>query len=199
MQRLSALDYLGVERKPGRTPFDIVLYEMYGGFLPTPRSRWCTRMLKIKPFEAYVGDGRAFSYIGIRADENREGYTAKKPPVLSQQPNIIPIYPFKDDGLGLVEIKRLLEESGLGLPHYYTWRSRSGCYFCFYQQTGEWQRLKQQHPSLFEQAQRYEKVEEEGRTFTWKEGKTLAEIARLPDQHPLPMVDDVEGCMICHL
>lgn len=198
VKRLSALDHLGVQRKPGRTPFDIILNEMYGGFLPNPRSRWCTRLLKIEPFEAYVGEGHAFSYIGIRADENRDGYTAKKPPVLSQQPNIIPVYPFKDDGLGLVDIKRLLEESGLGLPSYYTWRSRSGCYFCFYQQIGEWQRLKKEHPELFEQAKGYEKVGE-GRRFTWKEGRTLDEIANLPEQHPLPMVDEAEGCMICHL
>jgi 3'-phosphoadenosine 5'-phosphosulfate sulfotransferase (PAPS reductase)/FAD synthetase len=62
IERLSALDHLGVARKLGRTPFDIVLYEVYGGFLPSPRARWCTRILKIKPFEAYVGTGRALSY-----------------------------------------------------------------------------------------------------------------------------------------
>jgi 3'-phosphoadenosine 5'-phosphosulfate sulfotransferase (PAPS reductase)/FAD synthetase len=62
--RLNALEQLGVEKKLDRTPFDILLKEIYGGFLPNPRSRWCTRMLKIKPFEAYVRDGQAFSYIG---------------------------------------------------------------------------------------------------------------------------------------
>src|SRR5207249_2510615 len=136
IQHLSALDLLGIEKKLSRVPFDIWLKEVYGSFLPNPRSRWCTRVLKIQPFEAYIGKDRAFSYIGIRADEERDGYIAKKPPVLSQQPNIIAVYPFKDDGMGLADIKQILEESGLGLPGYYTWRSRSGCYFCFYQQIG---------------------------------------------------------------
>jgi 3'-phosphoadenosine 5'-phosphosulfate sulfotransferase (PAPS reductase)/FAD synthetase len=197
VRRLTALDQLGVENKPGRTPFDIFLNEVYGGFLPNPRSRWCTRILKIKPFEAYVGEGYAFSYIGIRADENRDGYVTKKPPVLSKQPNIVPVYPFKDHGMGLANIKEILEESGLGLPGYYNWRSRSGCYFCFYQQNGEWQRLKEQHPGLFEHAKTYEKIEGE-RRFTWNQGKTLDEIAALPP-YPVPIIDETEGCAICHL
>jgi 3'-phosphoadenosine 5'-phosphosulfate sulfotransferase (PAPS reductase)/FAD synthetase len=196
--RLNALDQLGVEKKPGRTPFDILLREVYGGFLPNPHSRWCTRMLKIKPFEAYVGTGHAFSYIGIRADENRDGYVAKKPTVLSQQPNIVPVYPFKDDGLGLADVTQVLEESGLGLPAYYKWRSRSGCYFCFYQQIGEWQRLKDEHPELFKKAKAYEEGTDV-RRFTWTQGKTLDEIAHLPKLYPLPIVDSTEGCGICHL
>src|SRR5262249_12948452 len=108
------------------------------------------------------------------------------------------IYPFKDSSLGLADIKQILEESGLGLPHYYKWRSRSGCYFCFYQQTGEWQRLKEQHPDLFEKAKRYEKVES-GKRCTWSEGTTLDEIADMNKQYSLPSVDDVDGCIICHL
>ena len=59
--------------------------------------------------------------------------------VLSEKQNIMPVYPFKDDGIGLNDVQRILDESGLGLPKYYEWRSRSGCYFCFYQQLAEWQ------------------------------------------------------------
>jgi 3'-phosphoadenosine 5'-phosphosulfate sulfotransferase (PAPS reductase)/FAD synthetase len=198
IQRLNALDLLDIEKKPNRTPFDIWLNEIYGGFLPNPRSRWCTRVLKIEPFEKYVGEGYAFSYIGIRADEDRDGYQAKKPPVISQRPNIVPVYPFKDDGMALADVKGLLEESGLGLPEYYKWRSRSGCYFCFYQQRGEWQRLKENHPDLFERAKTYEKTSG-GKRFTWVQGKTLDEIARLPKRYPLPELDEAEGCAICHL
>jgi 3'-phosphoadenosine 5'-phosphosulfate sulfotransferase (PAPS reductase)/FAD synthetase len=198
VKKLDALDLLGVEKKPGRTPFDIYLKELYGDFLPSPRSRWCTRVLKIEPFEAHVGKGRAFSYIGIRNDEDRDGYVAKKPPVISQQPNIMPVYPFKDDGIGLSDVKLILEESGLGLPDYYKWRSRSGCYFCFYQQIGEWQRLKDQHPDLFEKAKGYEK-DKNGKRYTWVEGRTLDDIANLPKQYSLPVLDDAEGCAVCHL
>jgi 3'-phosphoadenosine 5'-phosphosulfate sulfotransferase (PAPS reductase)/FAD synthetase len=198
IQRLNALDLLGIEKKPNRTAFDIWLKEMYGGFLPNPRSRWCTRVLKIEPFEKYVDEGYAFSYIGIRADEDRDGYQAKKPPVISQRPNIVPVYPFKDDGIGLADVKQILEESGLGVPAYYKWRSRSGCYFCFYQQRGEWQRLKENHPDLFERAKTYEKVEGKKR-FTWVQGKTLDELAQLSKRYPLPSPDESEGCAICHI
>jgi len=192
--RLNALDLIGVAQKAGRNPFDVWLKEVYGNFLPSPRARWCTRVLKIKPFERYVGEDRAFSYIGIRGDENREGYQAKKPPVLSEQPNIVPVYPFKDDRLGLADIKGILEDSGLGLPSYYEWRSRSGCYFCFYQQIGEWQGLKERHPDMFEAAKEYE---EDG--FTWVAGRTLDEIAALPKREAIPAPDTTEGCGICHL
>ncbi len=196
--RLNALDRLKIKKKPGRTPFDIWLNEVYGGYLPNPRARWCTRVLKIQPFEAYVGSDLAFSYIGIRSDENREGYTAKKTPVLSEQPNIFPVYPFKDDGLRIEDINDLLNDSGLGLPKYYRWRSRSGCYFCFYQQVGEWQSLRDNHPGLFEQAKAYEK-KVNGKGFTWVNGRSL-------DDLPLERVEradnsDIEatGCAICHL
>lgn len=191
---LNALDLIGVAKKPGRNPFDIWLNEVYGGFLPSPRARWCTRILKIRPFERHIGEERAFSYIGIRGDEDREGYQSQKPPVISEQANIVPVYPFKDEGLGLQDIRVILEESGLGLPSYYEWRSRSGCYFCFYQQIGEWQGLKERHPDWFERAKGYEK---DG--FTWVDGRTLEEIAAQPRREPVPAPDLVEGCAVCHL
>ncbi|HBJ34337.1 MAG TPA: phosphoadenosine phosphosulfate reductase [Planctomycetaceae bacterium] len=196
IKRLNARDSFDIRLKPGkRKPFDVFLEEKFGGYLPSPQSRWCTRALKIEPFERFVGQRTAYSYIGIRADENRDGYLAKKPPSLSNKQNIIPVYPFRDDGLGLADIKMLLESNGVGLPSYYEWRSRSGCYFCFYQQIGEWQRLKKNHPDLFEKAKDYERLSE---GFTWCEGRTLDEIAALPEQ-PLPILDESSGCAICHL
>ena len=46
----------------------------------------------------------------------REGYVAKKPPSLSNKQNIVPIYPFKDDGMDIGDIKALLIDNGMGLP-----------------------------------------------------------------------------------
>jgi hypothetical protein len=40
VNRVNAFAILGVKPKPGRTPFDIYLRELYGDFLPSPRSRW---------------------------------------------------------------------------------------------------------------------------------------------------------------
>lgn len=49
----------------------------------------------------------------------REGY-------ISTKPNIKAVFPFKEDGLVKDDIIKLLEDSGLGLPKYYEWCSRSG-------------------------------------------------------------------------
>ena len=196
--RLSALDLLNIRKRPGRSAFDIWLNEVYGGYLPSPRSRWCTRVLKIQPFEKFVGEDKAFSYIGIRADEDREGYAAKKPPAISEQPNIIPVYPFKDAGLRLEDINDILTDAGLGLPKYYEWRSRSGCYFCFYQQIGEWQALNERHPNLYEMAKEYEATVN-GKKFTWVSGRTLEDIEALQHRYPVQSPTDALGCAICHL
>lgn len=197
--RITALDMLGVEEKPGRSPFDVVLYEHFSGFLPSPQARWCTRMLKIHPFEKYIGADKAYSYIAIRADENRSGYFGQggKPPMLSDEPNIIPVYPFKDDGITLSDVHNLLEDSGLGVPDYYSWRSRSGCFFCFFQQIGEWQGLAEHHPNLFEKAKQYEQGLN-GRKYSWVQGRSLDQIVNMP-RRTVKAKSDEDGCVICHL
>ena len=73
----------------------------------------------------------------------------------------------------------ILEGTGLGLPQYYEWRTRSGCTFCFFQQKIEWVRLKEWHPDYFEEAKAYEKnAVEHGSPFTWSQGESLAELER---------------------
>lgn len=144
--------------------------KVYGGYLPSSRMRWCTKVLKIRPFEHYVGDDLVKMYIGIRADENRGGYVTSKP-------NIEPVYPFREDGIDLAGVHRILEESEMGFPDYYNWRTRSGCYFCFYQRKHEWLGLKQHHPQLFELAKGYEKINPEtGERYTWSEKESLEEM-----------------------
>ena len=119
--------------------------QIFGNYLPSSRMRWCTRKLKIEPFEKFVGTDPVVSYVGIRADEDREGY-------ISTKPNIKAVFPFREDGIRLNDVYRILEESGLGIPKYYEWRSRSGCYFCFFQRKAEWAGLKERHPEDFERA-----------------------------------------------
>lgn len=250
-------------------PFDHYL-AMYGGYLPSPTARWCTRKLKLEPFERdFVGEDLAISYVAIRGDEDREGY-------ISHRPNIQTIFPFRrniwskditslvladvnidqmvsfyaslaegkrrDAAIKLVErptsvkfslarklnvlldfdiplfnhavyaflqetdyplsrvslfplldnedsidragVFRLLDESGVGRPKYYQPieleangkrgfynRSRSGCYFCFFQQKIEWVWLYEQHPKRFQQAMEYEK---DG--FTWMDDERLEDL-----------------------
>lgn len=199
VKHVNALEMIGVRQKPGRTPFDWFLEERYSGFLPSPRMRWCTRVLKIQPFERYVADHPCFSYIGIRADEQREGYVAhQKPPVLSQRPNIVPVYPFRDENIRIDDVRSILEDSGLGWPEYYRWRSRSGCYFCFYQQRGEWQRLREEHPDLYERAKAYERTEGK-KQFSWIDGRTLEDLERDPRRYPILHPEESDGCAVCHL
>ena len=151
--------------------------QLYGGLLPSSQVRWCTVNLKIKPFEEYVGADSAYHYIAIRADEDRVGY---KPPKISSLRNIEPKYPFKEDGITKEDVYRILEESGLGLPTYYDWRTRSGCYFCFFQRKSEWVGLLEKHPELFELAKTYEKPNPHSKTgelFTWCQGESLEELS----------------------
>lgn len=251
-------------------PFDHFL-KMYRGYLPSSVARWCTKKLKLEPFEKYVGDYPTISYVGIRGDENREGYISKKSTIQS-------IFPFRkniwsedvinkvlapsnntflaetyaqhfkgrkldkatsiifeaitpkynqqkrfDDllNIGVVEFNKvvfaflkttkyplafeevfpliendevlvrddifnLLRKSGVGVPDYYEKkaytvqekqgeyaRSRSGCYFCFFQQKIEWIWLYEQHPDLFIKAMKYEDSE---KGFTWNQHESLNDL-----------------------
>ena len=197
---------------------------LYKGLLPSSQVRWCTVNLKIRPFEEYVGKDKVYHYIAIRADEDRIGY---KPPKISSLNNIKPKYPFKDDGITKEDVYRILDESGLGLPNYYNWRTRSGCYFCFFQRKSEWVGLLEQHPDLFELAKGYEKFNPETEErFTWSQGESLEELAKpervaqikentekakaskkneKPNRRLIEILtdvyddeDDEEPCLVCH-
>ena len=233
------------------TPFEYFL-KLVGGFLPSPQARWCTKKMKLEPFEKYVGEDDVVSYVGIRGDEDRDGYVSSRPNIqtvfpfrrniwsldvinkflhndnLSQLIDIYnELYPegiLKDELMALVEkpitkqfyyskklnalldfdirifnhavfrflkttdypVGKLLEKSGVGIPDYYKeilfevdgkkgtyCRSRSGCYFCFYQQKIEWIWLYEQHPDLFKKAMEFEK---EG--YTWNQNESLAELIK---------------------
>ncbi len=167
-----SIAYLNPERD-----FDFWLRE-YRNFLPSPRTRWCTRQLKLRPLERWIRDDlnagkRVVSYVAIRADEpERIGMHAT-------HPNLQIRFPLREHGLDKAAVLELLESSGLGLPTYYRWRSRSGCTFCFYQQKIEWVRLMREHPDAFEEAKRYEKTAlENGSPFTWSDRESLAELER---------------------
>ncbi len=155
--------------------FDFWL-KRYNNFLPSAQTRWCTRQLKLRPFEQWLrpildNGTRVYSYVAIRSDEEfREGYSSKNE-------NLIVKLPFKDAGIDKPGVMGILEASGLGLPRYYSWRSRSGCTFCFFQQKIEWVRLKEQHPDAFEEAKAYEKdAVDHGSPFTWSQGESLDEL-----------------------
>ncbi len=267
------------EGSPEPTPFEHFL-KASGNFLPSPQARWCTQKMKLAEMEKFVGDEPAISYVGIRGDEDREGYVSIKP-------NIQAIFPFrrniwsldvihsffhnknigkvkdiwlrvcpeniKDAGLKIIEtpltkefyyskkmnafldldirafnkavfeflkttdypvgkldefplidnedvlvkedIFTILEDSGVGIPAYYkpiefevdghkgTYsRSRSGCYFCFFQQKIEWIWLYEQHPDLFRKAMEFEK---DG--YTWNQNESLEELIKPERVHQIKL------------
>ncbi|MDX3192886.1 phosphoadenosine phosphosulfate reductase family protein [Streptomyces sp. MN03-5084-2B] len=199
--------------------------EVYQGTLPSPNMRWCTKNLKIKPLEEWIGDDEAISYVAIRADENRLGYVSTKP-------NITAVFPFREDGIDREGVNRILDEAGIGLPAYYEWRTRSGCYFCFFQRKHEWVGLADRHPDLFKKAieyedkVRYQATAMQGRAYTWSQGESLPELLerreeieqrhqaameraarRTKPNRPLLEVlsdahdeeSDDAGCSVCHL
>ena len=147
-------------------------------FLPSPKARWCTVQMKLRPFEQWIKplleDGyKIYSYVAIRSDEEyREGYQ-------SHHDNLIVQLPLKDVGIDKSGVVAILEHSGLGMPKYYEWRSRSGCTFCFFQRKIEWVNLMEKHPEAFKEAKAYEKTAvDHGSPFTWSEHESLEELAR---------------------
>ena len=207
--------------------FDFWL-KQYNDFLPSAQTRWCTRQLKLRPFEQWIkpslDDGvTIYSYVAIRSDEQyREGYSSK-------HDNLIVQLPFKDAGIDKSGVLEILDGVGLGLPTYYEWRTRSGCTFCFFQQKIEWVRLMERHPGFFEEAKRYEKTAiDHGSPFTWSQGESLDDLSKperivqikedhqkrlermceirqvnplRPDAEPID-IDDLYGkskvCLACH-
>jgi 3'-phosphoadenosine 5'-phosphosulfate sulfotransferase (PAPS reductase)/FAD synthetase len=167
-------------------------FEVFRGTLPSPQMRWCTKNMKIKPLEAWLGDAPAISYVAIRADEsNRKGY-------ISTKKNIKTAFPFVDDGIDHAGVMKILDDSGIGLPSYYEWRTRSGCYFCFFQRKAEWVGLADRHPELFERAVAIEKkvLKDAGsgqdksyadhamkeRAYTWSSGESLPDLLARRDE-----------------
>ncbi len=94
--------------------FDFWLNQ-YNSFLPSAQIRWCTRQLKLRPFERWLrpllDQGKTvYSYVAIRGDEQyREGYSSKNE-------NLIVKLPFKDAGIDKAGVMDILDASGLGFP-----------------------------------------------------------------------------------
>ncbi len=167
-------------------------FEVYRGALPSPQMRWCTKKMKIEPLEDWIGETPAVSYVAIRADEsNRKGYVSTKP-------NITTVFPFIEDGIDKDGVMRILDEAGVGLPSYYEWRTRSGCYFCFYQRKAEWVGLAERHPDLWDRAVGIEQKvlldagpdgaadfsaqAMSGRNYTWAGGESLVQLLGRKDE-----------------
>jgi hypothetical protein len=101
-----------------------------------------------------------------------------------------------EDVLVREDIFRILESSGVGVPAYYNrneefsfefngkkipyGRSRSGCFFCFFQQKLEWVWLFENHLDKFLLAEQYETSNGNDSYFTWMDSGTLRNLIGVP-------------------
>lgn len=111
--------------------------------IPNWRMRWCTRMLKIEPFQVYVLQNTpAVTYVGIRADEaeSREGVTSWGDGVEAR-------FPLIEWGWNLGDVVDYLKAREVEIP------KRTDCALCFFQTLGEWHTLWSEHPELFAQGE----------------------------------------------
>lgn len=122
--------------------------------LPNWRMRWCTRILKIQPFQAYVlKRAPATIYVGLRADEpadKRRGAIYGDLPVEQR-------YPLREWGWGLKEVLGYLEPRGIKIP------ARTDCACCFFQTLAEWWYLWKYNRDKWDESEAYEEMT--GHTF----------------------------------
>ena len=152
------------------------LFNIYG-ILPSAMKRWCTVEMKTKTFRQFLQDkiksgNKIFVYIGIRADESSRVNNSQDNEIIKQK------YPFVEYNIIKEDVCTILENYGIGFPEYYKWRSRSGCYFCFFQKKIEWLNLKEYHPNLFKKALEFEEQGniQRGKLFTWCQDISLKEL-----------------------
>ena len=111
--------------------------------LPNFRARFCTRMLKIQPYEHWMHTRLPVtSYIGLRADEEgRSGYESVFPP-----DEFIIRYPFREWDWGIGDVITYLKRRGVTVP------PRTDCARCPLQTLGEWKSLFDNQPEIYEDA-----------------------------------------------
>lgn len=157
---------------------DLFYYVDRWDFLPSVSDRWCTKHLKIRPFERYIkqqgGGPPAKVYIAFRADEQRKGNYGLEIEKIEY------LYPFVEDGVDFDGVMKILKENEIELPEFYAWRATGGCYLCPFQRRSDWMGLKRHHPDLFAKAKQME-IDHD---YTWNQTYTLTEIEA---QGELPM------------
>ena len=115
--------------------------------LPNYRMRWCTRLLKIEPFQAYlIKMSPAVSYVGIRADEadDRAGVDWEKLGGITNR------YPLVEWGWDEADVREYLRYRNVEIP------ARTDCAMCFFQRLGEWWKLWIDYPEAYAEAEKYE-------------------------------------------
>lgn len=95
--------------------------------LPSHRARWCTRILKLEPYYAWMrAHAPCVSYVGLRADEEtRTGM------IFPEEAGVQVRTPMREWGWGLAEVFSYLRHRGVTIP------DRTDCKDCFWSRLGE--------------------------------------------------------------
>lgn len=95
--------------------------------IPNWRARFCTRMLKLDPFAAWlITRTPATIYVGLRADEGeREGGDYHRVPDTTVR------FPLRELGWSEADVLAFLEQRDVRIPE------RTDCAWCFFQTLGE--------------------------------------------------------------
>jgi hypothetical protein len=125
---------IAIERfRPEAGLFELIA--RWNGFFPSNTARYCTRELKIRPFERWIETqigafGQAHAFVGLRADEERIG-------LVSRHDRVHQHAPLRSLGFDKSAVFRLLAGT-VGIPAIYRWgRTRSGCTVCPFQSSRE--------------------------------------------------------------
>lgn len=113
--------------------------------LPNVWMRWCTRMLKIEPFQRYILEHLPCTvYVGMRADETRDGVDHEMELLVQTR------YPLAEAGMNLAGVLGFLKCRGVEIP------VRTDCELCFFQTLWEWYVLWRDRPASFAEGIRLE-------------------------------------------
>ena len=156
-----------------KSPLVVLMGESLNGLirrqnaLPNWRQRWCTRILKIEPFNRYLLEHRpSVSYVGLRADEPED--VRKGNTIFGNVEGITQRFPLREWGWTINDVYEYLESKGVEIP------VRTDCARCFFQTLPEWWWLWKDYEDLWAKAEMQEF--ETGHTFrspgrdTWPAG-----------------------------
>jgi len=167
--------------------------------LPNFRAKFCTRILKIEPYRAWLKDNTpCVSYVGLRADEEgRAGGACADIGCVEMR------FPLRELGWTERHVCKYLHQQQVPIPR------RTDCARCYHQRIGEWWTLWRDHPDLWADAEADEA--EMSATYrtpgrdTWstalKDLRAEFEGGRVPRtvKETLTGLRDVGACRVCTL
>lgn len=124
-------------------------YALKTAFLPGRRERYCTRLFKIMPMDAFLKDkGKCTLMIGLNAGEDRQGNFG----LLS---DVNYICPLQDDGYYRDDCIDILKRNNL-YPKFPPYMKRGGCFFCPFKSKKEYAAMVHLAPDEIEKVRALE-------------------------------------------